>query len=174
MRTPLALNFCFLIFSINPRGLGVSPNPHPSISPHRWALGAGGHRGHPGTHLPHHASVCLVFYSPHPPLCIHPSCLSIAPPGVTRPRSKGDPPSRQPIHCARDTRTGRAPGWRVGGHTRIGGAQGLGGHQEGAESHNPPSALCILAGIGTLWRWHRVPLLPPHDQPQPFAQQCFI
>lgn len=91
-------DFCFLIFSINPTGLGglLPPNPHPSISPHRRVLGAGGHKGQPGTHLPHHASVCLVFYSPPPPTLYPPPVCPSPPPGATRPRSNGDPPSRHP------------------------------------------------------------------------------
>lgn len=77
-------DFCFLIFSINPTGLGglLPPNPHPSISLHRRVLGAGGHKGQPGTHLPHHASVCLVFYSPPPPTLYPPP--SVHPPHQER------------------------------------------------------------------------------------------
>lgn len=160
-------DFCFLIFSINPTGLGglLPPNPHPSISPHRRVLGAGGHKGQPGTHLPHHASVCLVFYSPPPPTLYPPPVCPSPPPGATRPRSNGDPPSRHPPLTVPGT-----PGQGGRRDSRGGwGAPGLGEHQEVAGSHNLPSALCILAGIGTLWGWHGMTLFPPHDHPQPLC-----
>lgn len=91
---------------------------------------------------------------------------------MTRPRSNGDPPSGQPTHCARDTRTGRAPGWWVGGHTTTGGAQVLGGHQEGAESDNPP--YCTWYPCRD---WHRVAqgaCCPFMISPSPFAQQSVL
>lgn len=125
-----------------------------------------------------HLSCFLLSPTPHfvstPPLplpSVHPP-----PPGATRPRSNGDPPSRQPTHCARDTRTGRAPVWWGNG----GDTPGMVGHKDwedirrGQGATSRPSALCILAGIGTLGGWHRVPLLPPMITPSPFAQQSVL
>lgn len=183
LSAPPRPDFCFLIFSINPRGLGGSCPPPPSSPPclgERWVLRARRAPWHP----PHPRSrirlSCFLFLTHPPTPRAHPLpvCLSVHP-----------PQERRDLHLtgtwrappARATTLG-TPGWghHMGGALGQGVAPGwgVGGHQEGARSrrYTPPIALWILAGIcpSPCWHlaggcgvWHRVPptLFPPAMPP---------